>query len=142
MPETTLVSTSPPYMLDTNICIYVMKHHPPQVKKRLSQCSIGEVSISSIVLAELWHGIHKSQQRENNTSALNDFLQFCTVEAWPESAADTYGKIRSQLEQKGKVIGGNDLLIAAHAQIRGAILVSNNLQEFQRVACLRVENWL
>jgi len=129
-------------MLDTDICIYIMKHHPPQVKEQLSRCSVDSVGISSIVLAELWHGIHKSQQTKNNIRALNDFLRFCRTVPWPAKAADTYGKIRTELEQAGNIIGGNDLLIAAHAKVIGATLVTNNIREFERVAGLQVENWI
>ena len=130
------------YMLDTNICIYVMKHHPPVVRERLRKIDIGDVSISGIVLAELWYGVSKSQQREKNRAALEDFLNYCVVQDWPHEAALVYGEIRAALEKKGAVIGGNDLFIAAHAKFAGATLVTNNVKEFKRVAGLKVENWI
>lgn len=139
------VSSSPPplqYMLDTNICIYLMKNHPPEIRKQLNKCPIGSVCISSIVLAELWFGVSKSQQKEANRLALNDFLRYCLVKDWPHQAAECYGEIRSRLQFDGKIIGGNDLLIAAHAKYNGAILVSNNLSEFERVVDLKLENWI
>jgi len=130
-----------PYMLDTNICIYIMKRHPPQVRERLRGIPVGEVCISGIVLAELWYGISKSGSRERNAQALGDFLAFCKVLDWPRNAAPLYGEIRALLERQGQPIGGNDLFIAAHAKHIGATLVTNNDREFRRVAGLSVENW-
>ena len=130
------------YLLDTNICIYTMKRHPPEVRARLEGLSIDEVGISSIVLAELQYGIRKSQRRHQNEAALTDFLAFCRVLDWPHQAAAVYGELRAKLERQGRVIGGNDLLIAAHALHLGATLVTNNTQEFARVARLKVENWI
>jgi tRNA(fMet)-specific endonuclease VapC len=130
------------YLLDTNTCIYIMKHQPPQVRKRLYSVPVGEVGISGIVLAELWYGIRKSEQQHQNTQALNDFLHFCEVQDWPKDAAPLYGEIRAQLERRGQPIGGNDLLIAAHAKYTGATLVTNNDREFRRVEGLSVENWV
>lgn len=129
------------YMLDTNICIYIMKRHPPEVRRHLSGVPIGEVVLSSIVLAELWHGVRKSRRKEHNTAALTDFLAFCEVYDWPCEAAPIYGDIRSALEHQGRIIGGNDLLIAAHALYLGAMLVTNNGRELERVPGLVVENW-
>lgn len=129
------------YMLDTNICIYIMKHHPPQVRQRLEQVAIGEVVISGIVLAELRFGIHKSLHRERNEQALADFLDFCLILDWPYEAADRYGLLRAQLQRQGTPIGGHDLLIAAHALHLGTTLVTNNTTEFERIPDLRVENW-
>lgn len=131
-----------PYMLDTNICIYVMKHHPPEVRERLRKIAIGDVFISGIVLAELWYGIGKSQHREKNKAALENFLQYCAVQDWPHEAAPVYGELRAALEKKGAVIGGNDLFIAAHAKHLGATLVTNNVKEFKRISGLKVENWI
>jgi tRNA(fMet)-specific endonuclease VapC len=129
-------------LLDTNICIYTMKYHPPQVRERLLAISPDEVAISAIVLAELRHGVAKSQQRERNEGALEDFLQFCQVLDWPEAASAAYAEIRTRLEMQGNIIGANDLLIAAHALHLGAILVTNNLREFERIPDLRLENWV
>ncbi len=129
------------YMLDTNICIYVMKRRPPEVHERLRGIPVGEVGMSAVVLAELRHGIAKSSQRERSEAALRDFLAFVQVLDWPEAAAHDYGEIRAELERNGTVIGGNDLLIAAHARQLGATLVTNNGREFERVPGLCVENW-
>jgi tRNA(fMet)-specific endonuclease VapC len=130
------------YMLDTNICIDIMKNHPPKVQDQLKKIPVGSVSISAVVLAELWHGVHKSLHVQRNTKALKDFLKFLIIEDWPKNSADLYGKLRAQLEKNGNMIGANDLLIAAHALHRNATLVTNNLREFQRIDGLKVENWV
>ncbi|WP_461277715.1 type II toxin-antitoxin system tRNA(fMet)-specific endonuclease VapC [Acidithiobacillus sp.] len=129
------------YMLDTNICIYIMKRQPPEVESRLRDVAIGDVSLSSVVLAELWYGVHRSQRPERNETALRDFLRFVNVLDWPSEAAAVYGAIRATLTRQGSPIGGNDLLIAAHAIHEGATLVTNNGREFERVPGLNLENW-
>ena len=129
------------WMLDTDTCIYVMKHHPPQVRERLRRAAVGEVGISAIVLAELKLGIAKSKRRVDNSAALQDFIAHCIVLDWPQDAADTYADIRAALEARGAPIGGNDLLIASHALHLGSTLVTNNTAEFERIATLKLENW-
>ena len=129
------------YMLDTNICIYIMKRQPPEVESRLRDVAVGDVSLSGIVLAELWYGIHRSQKPERNEAALRDFLRFVNILDWPLEAAGVYGAIRAALTYKGSPIGGNDLLIAAHAIYESATLVTNNGREFERVPGLNLENW-
>ena len=130
------------WMLDTNTCIYIMKHHPPQVQARLRRVAIGEVGISAIVLAELRFGVEKSRRRDETTAALTDFLSYCLVLDWPQQAAGLYARIRNALEAQGTPIGSNDLLIAAHARQLGCTLVTNNVQEFSRVHGLDVDNWI
>jgi tRNA(fMet)-specific endonuclease VapC len=130
------------WMLDTNTCIYVMKHHPPQVQARLRRTRIGDVGISAIVLAELRFGIHKSQRREENAAALKAFITYCLVLDWPQEASGVYGMIRNELESQGTPIGANDLLIAAHALHLGCTLVTNNVEEFKRVRGLSWDNWV
>ncbi len=130
------------YMLDTNICIYIMKQHPSAVRDRITGIPPREVMISGIVLAELWYGVSKSAQRQRNEMALSDFLAVCGVEEWPTQAAPLYGDLRASLERRGRIIGGNDLLIASHALLRKATLVTNNTREFERVPGLMVENWV
>ncbi|MGH8283357.1 MAG: type II toxin-antitoxin system tRNA(fMet)-specific endonuclease VapC [Gammaproteobacteria bacterium] len=129
------------YLLDTDTCIYIMKSQPPSVRERLTKVPVGQVAISAIVLAELQYGIGKSRRRENNMMALHDFLEFCTVEDWPHEAAGVYGNIRASLERRGTSIGGNDLLIAAHAVHARATLVTHNSREFKRVPGLKIEDW-
>ncbi len=130
------------YMLDTNICIYMMKRRPVEVRDRLIHVAVGEVGMSAVVLAELRYGIEISVHRDRSEAALQDFLHFVPVLDWPDEAARDYGEIRAELERGGWPIGGNDLLIAAHARHLGATLVTNNGGEFDRVPGLIVENWM
>jgi len=130
------------YLLDTNICIAIIKKCPPEVKKKMIQTAVGEVAISSIVLAELWYGIELSEKKTENRAALCDFLQYVVVLDWPEQAGRKYGKIRAHLKQKGTPVGANELLIAAHALALDAILVSDNTREFSRIPELKLENWV
>jgi tRNA(fMet)-specific endonuclease VapC len=128
------------YMLDTNICIYVLKNTPIQIAGKFNSHD-GEICISSVVLSELAYGIEKSAQQEKNRIRLNEFLACVVIVGYDEAAAYHYGDIRADLERKGTVIGGNDLMIAAHARSMGLVLVSNNTKEFERVDGLRLENW-
>ncbi len=130
------------YLLDTNTCIYLIKHHPPEVKQRLGTLSVGEVAVSSIVIVELWYGIAQSTKKKHNEAALEDFLKFVTILDWPRQASPEYGRIRAHLKKKGTPIGAMDLLIAAHAVALDAVLVTDNISEFGRVPRLKVENWV
>ena len=130
------------YLLDSNICIAILKHQSQRIRRKLSSIPVGQVGTSSIVLAELHYGIEQSTQKKKNEEALNDFLDFIMVLEWPNEAAHHYGRIRSELKKAGTPIGAMDLLIAAHALALDAILVTDNVTEFQRVADLRIENWL
>ena len=128
-------------MLDTNIVIYVIKHRPKEVAETFNQ-HFGQMCISSITLAELWHGVEKSANVTKNRAVLEDFVSRLDVVSYDEKAAAHYGDIRADLERKGQVIGSNDLFIAAHARSESLILASNNLKEFNRVDGLRTENWI
>jgi len=130
------------YMLDTNICIALVKRRPPQIQRKLSKIPVGQVGISSVVLAELWYGVFLSKRQEQNKRALKAFLDFVLVLDWPEEAAMVYGKIRADLKRQGKIIGAKDLLIAAHALAGDSVLVTDNLKEFNKIEGLRLENWL
>lgn len=129
------------YMLDTNIVIYIIKRRPLSVLETFNQRS-GQLCISSITLAELHHGVEKSEQVSRNLAVLEDFTSRLEVLPYSAEAAAQYGDIRADLERKGEVIGVNDLHIAGHARSEGLVLVTNNEREFARVAGLRVENWL
>ena len=129
------------YMLDTNIVIYVIKNRPISVLKTFNQFS-GQICISSITLSELLHGVEKSQRQQQNLSVVEDFVSRSEVLEYGPKAASHYGSIRADLEQKGTVIGVNDLHIAGHARSEGLTLVTSNLKEFQRVEALRLENWV
>ncbi|MBQ9487142.1 MAG: type II toxin-antitoxin system VapC family toxin [Selenomonadaceae bacterium] len=129
------------YLLDTNICIYAMKNKPAAVLTRLKEHTIDGLCISSIVLAELKHGVYKSVCKEKNARALNEFLKVIEVLPFDKLASEEYGKICAYLESQGKPIGSMDMLIAAHALSQSLILVTNNVREFERVPGLTIENW-
>ena len=129
------------YLLDTNICIYVIRRRPTHVVDRLIAHDPREVAISSVTLAELEFGVEKSTAQIRNRAALELFLAPLQVLAFDAGAAKRYGAIRADLERKGRPIGGLDLMIAAHALAVEAILVTNNPREFTRVPRLRIENW-
>lgn len=130
------------YMLDTNTCIAIIKNRPERVKKKLQKVAIGSVAISSIVLAELSYGVALSQKKKHNQQALDDFLDYVAILDWSARAAPGYGEIRAYLKNQGTPIGAMDLLIAAHAVMIKAVLVTDNLREFQRVPGLKLEDWL
>ena len=129
------------YLLDTNIVIYVMKRRPMEVLQTFNQ-NAERMAISSITLAELFHGAEKSQRVSDNLNAIEDFCSRLEVLPYTAKASQHYGAIRAELEKNGTPIGINDLHIAAHARSEGLILVTNNMNEFQRVPALQVENWI
>ncbi len=128
-------------MLDTNICIYIIKRRPESVLQRFGFFPVGEIGISAITLAELEYGAAKSAQPKQNHGALEQFISPLHVAAFDRQATEVYGRIRAMLEKAGRPIGARDLLIAAHALSLGVRLVTNNEKEFKRVPGLRVENW-
>lgn len=130
------------YILDTNICIYIIKRKPESVFNKFKELTPGEVGISSITLAEMQYGINKSSKPGQNQEALNQFLLPLEILDFNTNAAIEYGRIRSALEKKGTPIGSLDMLIGAHAKSIGAILVTNNVKEFNRVPGLSMENWV
>ena len=129
------------YLLDTNICIYVIKRRPIEVLSRFNETA-GHLAISSITLAELLHGVEKSQHTSKNLQAVEDFCSRLDVLEYDQKAAAHYGEIRAELERAGTTIGVNDLHIAGHARSLGTILVTNNMKEFERVEGLRLQNWI
>ena len=128
-------------MLDTNICIYVIKHKPEKLFKKLQTIHPEDVCISSVTYAELVHGVEKSIAVEKNRLALSMLLANMEILDFDVDAADCYGKIRAGLEKKGTPIGPLDMMIAGHAQSLGYTIVTNNVKEFSRVAALKIENW-
>ena len=130
------------YLLDTNIIAYIIKKRPVEVFDKLQSVEWEEVAISSIVVAELWFGVAKSQHKEQNKIALENFLAPFTILDFDTKAAEQYAFVRVDLEAKGTIIGANDLLIAAHALSQELILVTNNVKEFGRVENLKIENWV
>ena len=130
------------YLLDTNICIYLIKRRPAQVLERFRRCAVGDIGLSTVTLAELQYGVAKSLFPAQNQQALDAFTLPLEVVAFDAAAAVAYGPVRAALERQGTPIGALDLLIAAHALSLGVTLVTNNPREFSRVPGLRVENWV
>lgn len=129
------------FMLDTNICIYLIKRKSQKIIEHLEKHTAGEIGISSITLAELQCGVAKSQHKKQNRIALEEFVLPLEIASFDEKAAETYGLIRSQLEKIGKPIGSLDTLIGAHAICLGVTLVTNNIRDFKRIKSLKVVDW-
>ena len=129
------------YMLDTNICIYAIKHKPEQVFLRLQEHDPIDICISSVTYAELVHGVEKSKVIEKNRVALALLLANIEIMNFDSLAAESYGKIRADLEKAGTPIGPLDMMIAGHAKALAYTLVTNNTKEFERVKGLKLENW-
>ena len=133
-------TVSPLYLLDTNICIYIINRRPPHVFEHFAGKTYGQVAISSITGAELSFGAAKSGSARNQ-QALDKFLAPLEILPFDEAAMHHYGELRADLERTGRPIGALDTLIAAHALALGATLVTNNIREFERVPALPLENW-
>jgi tRNA(fMet)-specific endonuclease VapC len=129
------------YMLDTNICIYVMKHYPPQLAGRFNRLA-DQLCISSITLAELHCGLEKSARRLEDLRATERFAARLETLAFSPKAAAHNGQIRAELERAGRPAGTYDRLIAAHARSEGLTVVTNNLREFAHIPGVRTENWV
>lgn len=130
------------YMLDTNICIYIIKKRPIQVLQALQKHDVGDLCISAITVAELEYGIEKSGNPGRNRLALAEFIAPFEILNFDDKAAREYGIIRVSLEKQGRVIGPFDMQIAAHAKANNLTVVTNNVKEFERVSGLLVENWI
>ena len=130
------------YMLDTNTCVHLIKNRTKALYDRMSILPVESVATSSIVVAELWYGVALSRKKRQNETALKDFLNYVNVLDWPNGAGPVYGSIRRHLKEEGTPIGCMDLLIAAHALFLGAIVVTDNTREFERVPGLHLENWI
>lgn len=130
------------YLLDTNICIYLIKKRPPEAVERFRQHSPQDVAISTVTLFELEYGVEKSQYRQRSEDALTKFLLPLNLIDLDRSSAIEAAKIRVQLEKKGRLIGPYDLLIAGLARSLDMTLVTNNINEFERVSGLSLENWI
>jgi tRNA(fMet)-specific endonuclease VapC len=129
------------FMLDTDICSYVMKRSHPLVLKRLQSVPVTDVCMSVITKAELLYGVAISPRRSQDAAALGAFLPYVEVLDFGEDSAIHYAEIRADLKKRGALIGSNDLLIAAHARALELTLVTNNTAEFERVHGLAIENW-
>jgi len=130
------------FLIDTNICIYIMNERPQVVINRFKNLDPGMIGISSITVSELQYGISKSKYKKQNLKRLEEFLIPFDILSYDEMASKLYGEIRFKLEKQGLIIGPLDLLIAAHALSRDLILVTNNEKEFKRIKSLKIENWV
>ena len=129
------------YMLDTNICIFIIKHKPDKVINRFLKLKSNDICISSITFAELSYGVEKSQAKMKTRIALTLFLSNIEIKPFDSQAAEEYGIVRTELEKAGQPIGPLDTQIAAHARSLDLTLVTNNTREFKRVSKLTVEDW-
>jgi tRNA(fMet)-specific endonuclease VapC len=129
------------YMLDTNICIYVMKNYPPNLLAKFNALA-EQLCISSITLGELHYGAEKSARRADNLIAIQHFTARLDVLAFETKAAAHYGQVRAELERAGAACGPHDMQIGGHARSEGMIVVTNNMREFTRMPGIRAENWV
>ncbi len=130
------------FLLDTNVCIYLVKKNPKSVIQRMERMAVSEIGISSITLSELEYGTEKSSNPIKNRITLSEFLAPFEILSYDDRAAIHYGRIRAYLEKSGKIIGPLDTLIAAHCLSLNATLITNNVKEFERVKGLKIENWV
>lgn len=130
------------YLLDTNICIYIAKRKPLNVLNKFKKLTVGDVAMSTITFGELYYGAKKSHHPEKALNVIENLISLIPALPMPIQAGEFYGKIRSDLEKKGKIIGNNDLWIAAHALTLEVIIVTNNAKEFSRINKLKIENWI
>lgn len=129
------------FMLDSNVCIDILRRKDRKTLRHFDSCQVGEIAISSITMAELQHGIFKGNRQVADQEVMTKFCRDLEILPFDELAAETYGRIRASLERVGTPIGPMDTLIAAHAMSLDCTLVTNNEREFRRVAGLAVENW-
>ncbi len=130
------------YMLDTDICAFVLRRSSAVLLERIQQVPIDQQIISIVTLAELLYGVLESNKKKANRAGVDAFVRHVTVKDWSRDAAEHYAEIRSDLKKKGQMIGANDLMIAAHAKSLDATVVTNNVKDFVRVRGLKVENWM
>jgi len=130
------------YLLDTNICIYIINKHPQSIIKKIKTLEPIDIKLSSISVSELEYGVSKSKYREKNREALMYFISGFDIISFTEKDAEVYGLIRTDLESRGEVIGPYDMQIASQAISRNLILVTNNFNEFQRIKNLKLESWV
>lgn len=129
------------YLLDTNICIYIIKKKPERVLEKFKTFPLGSIGITTITLAELQYGIRKSLNHQKNLKALDQFIIPLEIIDFDYNATIEYGLIRAKLEKLGTPIGSLDMLIGAHAKSMDLTLVTNNEKEFKRIEGLKIENW-
>ncbi len=130
------------YMLDTDICSYIIREKPIKVFKRFEALDMEQLCISVVTYAELIYGVEHSSSKKINRVIVNDFVNHLNIIEWDRSAAEHYGKIRASLQAAGNIIGAMDMMIAAHAVSQQMTLVTNNEKHFKRVPSLNIENWI
>jgi len=129
------------YLIDTNTCIYIINRKPPSAVAHIRSKQSEDIAVSTVTIAELEYGVHRSRKIDQNRIALLEFLVPLIILDFDQVAAAVYGSIRSSLEARGTPIGPMDLLIAAQAVSQGLILVTNTEREFSRIEGLEIENW-
>lgn len=130
------------YMLDTNICSYVLRSRPPSVKARFDEAGDAALAVSTVVLAELLYGAARHPRVVAIRREITDLVSRLAVLPWDEAAAEDYGVLRAALEKAGRPLGAMDMMIAAHARSAGLTLVSNDVRHFERVEGLSLANWV
>ena len=129
------------FMLDIDICSYIMREKPIQVLKRFDSYEMEQFCISVVSYAEFIYGVKKSSNPEKHQRLVENFILHVDIIPWDCSAAEHYGQIRKELESRGQIVGNMDLMIAAHARSQGMTIVTNNERHFGRITGLRIENW-
>ena len=129
------------YMLDTDMCSYIIKEHPVSVLKHFQKLEMANICISIVSYAELMYGVERSSSKRINHSVIKDFVRHLDVMKWDMNAADAYAVIRTDLEAKGTPIGAMDTMIAAHSKSINTVLVTNNQKHFTKVDGLKIDNW-
>ena len=129
------------YMLDTDMCSYIIKEHPESVRQRFQKLAMEQLCISVVTYAELIYGVERSSSKRINRPVIEDFVRHLDVMSWDNEAANQYGVIRAELEAAGTLIGAMDMMIAAHAKSIKAVLVTNNQKHFTKVKGLKIDNW-
>ena len=130
------------YMLDTDMCSYIIREHPESVHQRFQTLAMDQLCVSVVTYAELIYGVERSSSRRVNRPIVEDFVRHLDVLDWDTGAANHYGAIRAKLEAAGTPIGAMDMMIAAHAKSTKAVLVTNNQKHFSKVRGLKTDNWV
>ena len=129
------------FLLDTNICIYLIKARPREVLEHLRATPVALVALSAVTVAELMYGVEKSMHPARNREALATLLAPLRVAPFDDRASELYGRVRAELERKGTPIGALDTMIAAHALAEDSVVITNNAREFLRIPGVAVEEW-
>ena len=130
------------YMLDTDMCSYIIKERPVSVLQHFQELNMESICISIVSYAELMYGVERSSSKRINHSVIRDFTRYLDVISWDIGAADEYAVLRTDLEAKGTPIGAMDMMIAAHSKSINSVLVTNNQKHFTKVHGLKIENWI